>query len=153
MSIKATLLALSFIGIFGEGICQQRPIQSLYMFDPLLINPAYAGTQIQLTMTAIYRNQWVNLDGAPRTFTASMHSGFYNAKMGLGVIVGNDQIGIHNDASFYGIYSYKINLTRETTLSMGIQGGFNNIRSDYNLLSLKSQNDPNLAGVIILTFQ
>ena len=126
---------------------QQRPIQSLYMFDPLLINPAYAGNQVQLTATAIYRNQWVNLDGAPKTFTATAHSGFKKKKVGVGFILSNDQIGIHNDVGFYGCYSYKISITRKSTLAFGLQGGFNNLRSDYNKLILKSTSDPNLAGV------
>lgn len=129
-------------------LAQQRPIQSLYMFDPLLINPAYAGTQVQLSSTAIYRNQWVNLDGAPKTFTATMHSGFSQTKMGLGIILANDQIGIHSDASVYGVYSYKIKLSESASLSFGLQGGFNNLRSDYNKLNLKNQGDPNLAGVL-----
>src|SRR6267142_2747607 len=128
-------------------LAQQRPIQSLYMFDPLLINPAYAGNQIQLSATAIYRNQWVNLDGAPKTFTATAHSGFKKSKVGVGFIVSNDQIGIHNDVGLYGCYSYKISITRKSTLAFGLQGGFNNLRSDYNKLILKSVSDPNLAGV------
>lgn len=130
------------------GFSQQRPVQSLYMFDPLLINPAYAGNHVQLSATAIYRNQWVNLDGAPKTLTATIHSGFYKSRMGLGVIMGNDQIGIHNDFSFYGVYSYKLKFSNKGMLSMGIQGGFNNLRSDYTKLNIKNLNDPNLAGVL-----
>ena len=117
------------------------------MFDPLLINPAYAGNQVQLSATAIYRNQWVNLDGAPKTFTATAHTGFRKKKVGVGFILSNDQIGIHNDVGLYGCYSYKISITRKSTLAFGLQGGFNNLRSDYNKLTLKSLNDPNLAGV------
>lgn len=126
---------------------QQRPLQSLYMFDPLLVNPAYAGNQVQLSTTAIYRNQWVNLDGAPKTFTMTAHSGFKQSKVGVGFILSNDQIGIHNDVGFYGVYSYKINVTRKGTLAFGLQGGFNNLKSDYNKLIIKSQSDPNLGGV------
>lgn len=129
------------------GLAQQRPVQSLYMFDPLLINPAYAGTHVQLSGTAIYRNQWVNLDGAPKTFTATVHSGFLKTKMGLGIILSNDQIGIHNDVGVYGVYSYKIKLNKGV-LSMGLQGGFNNIRSDYNKLNIKNTGDPNLTGTV-----
>ena len=114
--IRYRLIILAILSLAGKTLAQQRPVQSLYMFDPILINPAYAGTQVQLSATAIYRNQWVNLEGAPKTVTASVHSGFYKAKMGLGVIFANDQIGIHNDASFYGIYSYKIRLTEASTL-------------------------------------
>src|SRR5690606_21861481 len=83
---------------------QQRPIQSLYMFDPLVINPAYAGTHVQFSATAIYRNQWVNFDGAPKTLTASVHSGFRNARVGLGILFGKDEIGVHSDNSLYFAY-------------------------------------------------
>jgi len=127
---------------------QQRPIQSLYMFDPLLLNPAYAGTQVQLSATAIYRNQWINLEGAPKTMTGTVHSGFLRNRLGLGLIFTDDQIGIHHDVSVYGAYAYRINLSKRTTLSMGLQGGFNNIKSDYNKLNLKNPGDPNLFGVL-----
>jgi type IX secretion system PorP/SprF family membrane protein len=120
---------------------QQRPIQSLYMFDPLLINPAYAGDHVQLSATAIYRNQWVNFPGAPRTFTGTVHSGFRKVRFGLGLIFGNDQIGVHSDNSLYFAYSYRLPLNRNTgaSLSMGLQGGFNNLKSDYGKLNPKDQ--------------
>jgi hypothetical protein len=40
---------------------QQYPGYSQYVFDGLLINPAYAGTCEVLTATALYRNQYINL--------------------------------------------------------------------------------------------
>jgi type IX secretion system PorP/SprF family membrane protein len=86
---------------------QQRPIHSLYMFDPLLINPAYTGTQVQLSATSIYRNQWVNFPGAPKTFTFSASSGFKSNRVGVGILAGNDQIGIHSENTLYLLYSYK----------------------------------------------
>ncbi len=113
---------------------QQRPLQSLYMFDPLLVNPAYAGTHVQLSGTAIYRNQWVNFDGAPKTFTGTVHSGFRKARVGLGLIFSNDQIGVHSDNSVFGVYSYKIPVSRRKNggvISMGLQAGFNVLKSDY----------------------
>jgi type IX secretion system PorP/SprF family membrane protein len=119
-------------GLLGQA--QQRPLQSLYMFDPLLVNPAYAGTQVQLSSTAIYRNQWVNFDGAPKTFTFSAHSGFRKARVGVGVIFGNDKIGVHSDNSGYLIYSYKLPLSKRKdagVISFGLQGGFNLLKSDY----------------------
>lgn len=148
MRYNTFILLLFAILVASVAHAQQRPVQSLYMFDPLLINPAYAGTQVQLSATAIYRNQWVNLDGAPKTMTASIHSGFFQSKMGLGIIFANDQIGIHNDASFYAVYSYKIKLSANSSLSFGLQGGFNNLVSDYNKLNLKTPGDVNLAGVL-----
>jgi type IX secretion system PorP/SprF family membrane protein len=141
-------LIIILTGIMASVACyaQQRPIHSLYMFDPLLINPAYAGTQVQLSGTAIYRNQWVNFPGAPKTFTASAHSGFKKARVGLGFLAANDQIGIHSENSAYFIYSYKIPLSKfnnnKSTLSFGIQGGFNNLKSDFTKLNPHDLNDP-----------
>jgi type IX secretion system PorP/SprF family membrane protein len=135
MQIMKRILIVLFVVISTTAVyAQQRPIQSLYMFDPLLINPAYAGTHVQLSATAIYRNQWVNMEGAPKTLTASIHSGFRKARVGVGLLFGKDEIGVHSDNSMYGIYSYKIPLTNrknEGVLSMGIQGGFNSLSSNY----------------------
>lgn len=128
-----------------QGWAQQRPIHSLYMFDPLLINPAYAGTQVQLSATAVYRNQWVNFPGAPKTFTASAHSGFRKSRVGVGILAGNDQIGIHNENSLYALYSYRIPMSKfdnKSSLSFGLQGGFNNLKSDFTKLNPKDATDP-----------
>jgi type IX secretion system PorP/SprF family membrane protein len=128
------------------GYAQQRPIQSLYMFDPLLLNPAYAGSQVQLSATAIYRNQWVNFPGAPKTLTASVHSGFRKARVGVGLLAGKDQIGIHDETSLYMAYAYKLPLDKYSgsTLSFGLQGGFNHLRSDFTKLNPR---DPDMYGV------
>ncbi|MBI1768433.1 MAG: type IX secretion system membrane protein PorP/SprF [Bacteroidetes bacterium] len=136
-------LTVLFLSASSLVHAQQRPLQSLYMFDPLLVNPAYAGSQVQLSATAIYRNQWVNLDGAPKTFTQTVHSGFRKYRVGLGFILSNDQIGIHNDVGFYGVYSYKLPINKKKgMLSFGLQGGFNNLRSNYALLDPKNPSDP-----------
>src|SRR5687767_13222369 len=130
--------------VWAGSYAQQRPIHSLYMFDPLLINPAYAGTQVQLSTTAIYRNQWVNFPGAPKTFTVTGHSGFRNSRVGVGIIAGRDEIGIHGENSLYLAYSYKIPIAKysKTTISFGLQGGFNDLKSDYGKLDPKSPSDP-----------
>lgn len=132
--MKKLSLILLLLWVALPGYSQQRPIHSLYMFDPLLINPAYAGTHVQLSGTAIYRNQWVNFEGAPKTFTGTIHSGFKKARVGVGLIFANDQIGVHSDNSLYGVYSYKIPLSEAKgggILSFGLQAGFNSLKSDY----------------------
>lgn len=142
MMKKLIILVMSLTTFFVWG--QQRPMQSLYMFDPLLINPAYAGNHVQLSATSIYRNQWVNFPGAPKTLTATVHSGFRGSRAGVGIIAGRDEIGIHGENSLYLAYSYKIPLSQynNTTLSFGLQGGFNDFKSDYTKLNIRDPNDP-----------
>lgn len=140
--MKKIFIILTLLAPFAVS-GQQRPMQSLYMFDPLLVNPAYAGTQAQLSATAIYRNQWVNFPGAPKTFTATAHSGFRKSRVGVGLIAGRDVIGIHGETSLYLVYSYKMPISRysKTTISFGLQGGFNDLKSDYGKLDPKSTVD------------
>jgi type IX secretion system PorP/SprF family membrane protein len=138
-------LILVLIVFSTNSIAQQRPINTLYMYDHLLINPAYAGAAVQLSATAVHRNQWVNFPGSPVTTSFTIHSGFLKSKIGIGLMVNVDKIGIHDDVGFYMAYSYKI-VTEVGTLSMGLQAGFNNLKSDFSSLNLRSNADPNLAG-------
>jgi type IX secretion system PorP/SprF family membrane protein len=142
--MKKYLVILGTFALTFAATAQQRPMQSLYMFDPLLINPAYAGTQVQLSATGIYRNQWVNFPGAPKTFTFTAHSGFRKTRAGVGIIAGRDVIGIHGENSLYFVYSYRIPLSKysKTSLSFGVQGGFNDLKSDFSKLTVQDPNDP-----------
>lgn len=122
-------------------LAQQRPVHSQYMFNPLLINPAYAGHQKQLSATMHIRNQWVNLEGAPKTQTLSAHTNIDRKNIGVGLTVYNEQIGVHNDFGIFGSYAYQIKFAK-SALSLGIQGGLNRLSSDFFKLTLKSYNDP-----------
>jgi type IX secretion system PorP/SprF family membrane protein len=117
------------------------------MFEGLVLNPAYAGTQVQISATLIHRDQWVNFPGAPVTQFFSSHSSFMRNRIGVGLQMTRDKIGIHEDLSIYGSFSYKI-MTKTGNLSMGIQGGVNSISSDFNLLNIKDQTDILLQGVV-----
>ena len=135
-----TLFTLLLIG-YTSSAQQLRPVQSLWMFDQLLINPAYAGSQVQLSATAIYRNQWVNLEGAPKTFTASVQSSLLNNRMGLGLVIGKDVIGVHENINAFASYAYKIPLYGGGSLSMGLQAGLDALQSDFTKTTV-----PNAGG-------
>jgi len=145
--IKKILRNIILILPAFTALAQQQPSTDLYMFEGLAINPAYAGTQVQLSATLIHRDQWVNFPGAPVTQYFSTHSSFMRNKIGVGLMVSQDQIGIHTDMSVYGSFSYKI-ISKGGNLSFGIQGGANQITSDFNLLNIKDQSDVILQGKI-----
>ena len=129
----------------GTLLAQQQPVTDLYLFEGLTINPAYAGSQVQFSTTLIHRDQWVNFPGSPVTDMFSVHSSFFGTRAGAGLMITNDVIGIHNDFSVYGSFAYKI-ITDVGVVSFGLQGGINNISSDFNKLNLKDQTDALLQG-------
>ena len=135
------------MGITHCGYSQQQPVTDLYLFEGLAINPAFAGAPVQLSASVIHRDQWANFPGAPVTQLFAAHSSFMSNKIGVGLLVSRDNIGIHEDFGLFGVYSYKIQM-KSANLSLGIQGGFNNISSDFTKLKLKDQNDLLLQGKI-----
>lgn len=130
--IKRVTIFFLFLSLAMPVFAQQDPMYSQYVFDGLLINPAYAGTREVLNAAALYRNQWVNIPGAPKTGVFSIDSPIKNEKVGLGLNVVVDEIGVTNHTGISGIYSYKLYFS-QSSLSFGIQAGvgfFNSTNSE-----------------------
>jgi type IX secretion system PorP/SprF family membrane protein len=144
---KTTVITL-FFGLLvstSDSLAQQRPVFSQYMFNGLVLNPAYAGNQKQWVVSLVHRDQWVNVEGSPKTQSLVTHTALENRPVGLGMIISRDQIGIHDDYSIYGSYAYKIKML-VGTLSLGLQAGFNYTQSDFERLRRFNLNDPSLSG-------
>ncbi|MEQ9442578.1 MAG: type IX secretion system membrane protein PorP/SprF [Cyclobacteriaceae bacterium] len=137
--IKSSICFLLFLpGLVSTGFGQQSAVYSQYVFNRLVINPAYAGSQDQLSITTLHRRQWDNFEGAPTTNTLVAHKSVKNKNIGVGLLASSERIGVHADQRLYLMYSYKIKLVHGT-LSMGLQGGFSRIQSDFSELNLKSE--------------
>lgn len=142
------LFLLLISGVASQTFAQQSIVYSQYIYNGLIINPAYAGTHIQLSATASYRNQWVNFEGAPQTATLGVHSAVNRSKVGLGLLITNDKLGSYTNTGVSGIYAYRIQDRRGGVLSMGLQAGFHNFKADFNDLKLRAGQDPTFSGLL-----
>lgn len=143
--MKNLLKVSVFIGLllFNSTLfSQQSPMFTHYMYNSLSINPAYAGSRDALTVTALHRSQWVNFKGAPMTQTLTLHSPIALKNIGLGLALTNDRIGILNTTSAFFSFAYKMQLTPNSKLSLGVSGGINVLQANLSSLSLDNQNDP-----------
>jgi type IX secretion system PorP/SprF family membrane protein len=132
-SIKIMLLSL----LSATGVqAQFEPQFTQYMFNEMFINPAYAGSREHLAMTALYRNQWVGMDGAPKTQTFSAHTPLRNEKIGVGLNILHEEIGVTQDFSVFGSYAYRIPM-QKGFFSMAVSGGI--IHHQEQLLEVKTQ--------------
>lgn len=141
--MKKLLISILF-SVIGTSWCfaQQSSIYTQYLFNELAINPAYAGHNGQLSMTALTRFQSLGLEGAPRTQTFSVHSPILNEKVGVGIQFYHESVGVTDQSGIYGAYSYRLQLG-EYTLSMGLQAGANFYKTKYSSLLISDPNDPN----------
>lgn len=126
---------------------QQYPVFTQYFWNELVINPAFAGNHVQLSLTAMYRNQWVNFPGAPKTFSVSGHTSLAKNKVGVGLLVNHDEIGSYKNDHIYASYAYKIHF-KQATLSMGLQAGINLLGADYSKLDLQSPGDASFYNIL-----
>tara|TARA_B100001109_G_C18864775_1_gene476428 strand:- start:10529 stop:11617 length:1089 start_codon:yes stop_codon:yes gene_type:complete len=117
-AFSSRLLALSllFTSFFlfncSSSIAQQDPQFNQYFFNPLGINPAYAGSRGMLSAVAIHRTQWVGFEGAPSSQAFAIHAPTKDKKMGLGFQLMNDVIGPKTTTAISGVYAYKVRINR-----------------------------------------
>jgi type IX secretion system PorP/SprF family membrane protein len=121
---------------------QSNALYSQYMFAMLPLNPAYAGSNENLCMTATYRKQWMDIDGAPSTQLFTANSPIKNKKVALGFSAIHDKIGVTSKTGFYGAYAYRINFNNKSKLSFGLQAGLVNLITRLSQLQTKLPNDP-----------
>lgn len=134
-----TLCILSLM-ISEAAYGQQDAKFNQYMFNPLGINPAYAGSKEALSVVGLFRNQWVGFEGAPTTQTFAIHGPFKRKKMGLGFQITNDNIGPRNNITAEIDYAYRIPFAGGK-LGFGLGLGFQYMTFDWNKISYKDQGD------------
>ena len=141
------ILSLLVLMATASTVAQQDPNYIFYRYSMNLVNPAYAGASESSELGLNIRNQWVGVEGAPET--QSLFFGTHIGKnIGLGISVINDKTFIERQTSIMIDVSYRINLSRFTTLFFGIKAG----ASSYNvntagLTSFGIGSDPSLTGL------
>lgn len=110
------------------GYSQMEPQFSQNMFNPLVVNPGFAGSTGRINLVAVDRHQWVGLIGAPRTTVVGADMGLRNLfgnPGGVGLVVMNDEIGFFRNITIQGsiAQSYFIGDGR---LSVGLNLGIIN---------------------------
>lgn len=137
------LLAAMFVIL--QGYAQQHPLFSQYMFNGLVINPAYTGSHESMTATLAARSQWTGLKGAPQTQVASLHSPLKFSRSAAGAVLVHDNVSVINQYTAYGTYAYRIPVSKTGKLSVGAQAGLTYYQanlSELNIITQNGQADP-----------
>ena len=148
-AVSILLLGLSSVSLLG----QQDAQYTQYMYNTISINPAYAGSRDVLSIVGLHRNQWVGIEGAPRTNTLALHTPLgASRRVGLGASVINDEIGPMDETYMSVDFSYTIPTSETGKLSFGLKGTAQLVNVDFNKLSRSDQNDPEYARDIDNSF-
>jgi len=125
-----------------QSSAQQEPLFTQYMFNTLIVNPAYAGTRDALNINTLTRYQWVGVEGAPKTYSLGLHTPLYQKNVGVGFTFINDNTGPIS-TNYLGLnYAYRIKINKKLTLSMGLKGGIHWYNSNLTSLETTDPTDP-----------
>jgi type IX secretion system PorP/SprF family membrane protein len=141
--MKTIKLIIIFLAMtFCQSLfAQYVPVTSQYLFNGLVINPAYAGSQDALSVSLSHRSQWVGFDGAPNTQNVSFHGPLKNENIAVGGMFYRDAIGVTVENAFYGTYAYRMRVS-EGFFSLGLSAGVSMFNSDWTKVPVTDPNDP-----------
>jgi len=170
--MKKKLFILPLLFITAAGFAQQRPHYTQYILNQYIVNPALTGIENYVDLKISTRDQWVGLNGAPKTSYLTVHAPIgkkdyrtnatsyeipgqnprgkyywenYTAAEphhGIGLAVINDRTGSFNRFSANLSYAYHLGLTPTTNLSAGIYGGITNVSLDKSKQDFSGNGDP-----------
>ena len=78
------IFILTTVVLHFHVVAQLEPMYSQYMFNMMNVNPAYAGSRGVPNLTALFRNQWSGMPGAPKTGNVSFDMPFATNNSAIG---------------------------------------------------------------------
>ncbi len=125
------IILLPLLGLHA----QQDAQYTQYMYNTMSVNPAYAGSREVISVTAIHRNQWVGIDGAPVSQSLNLHAPVGAAnKVGLGLSIINDKIGPSQETLADLNFSYTLKTSEKNRLALGIKAGVHLLDVNFDRL-------------------
>jgi type IX secretion system PorP/SprF family membrane protein len=120
----------SVSGLFAQDF----PLHTQYMYNKGAINPGFIGVKGKMSFLLMHRSQWVNVDGAPMSTNLAYEYPFERAAFGLAIDY--DQIGPLTQYTGNLQFSYNIELSYTTFLSLGINAGAYNKELNIDKLNV-----------------
>ena len=127
----------------GSISAQQQSLHTMFMYNKLLVNPAYAGYHEHPCATAHVREQWIGFDGAPKTQSLSFHGPLSSQRIGIGFNIQRRSIGVSSSTTIDGIYDYRFPVGTGV-LSLGVQASARFLEVDYTDPNVRTVQDINL---------
>lgn len=145
-NLRNLTLALALGSIPMAAMAQQEVMVSQYMFNGLFLNPAYAGSHGYFSSSLLHRAQWLQVEGAPRTSMAAIDGSLMDGRMGVGLSIVHDQIGVSRDLDISGHYAYHLRLNERSKLALGLRAGVSVYSARLDQLVYWDDNDPLYQG-------
>jgi type IX secretion system PorP/SprF family membrane protein len=152
--VRTLVLSLCFYSFMTAVRTQAQDVEfSQHIFNPVYLNPGFAGASGGPRFVLNYRSQWPALSKAFVTYTASYDQHFSSINSGVGFQILSDKQanGLLKQTGVTGTYNYLLRVSNNTGLRMGFRAGMNQIRVEWSQLLFNDQFDQSTAQPINAT--
>lgn len=143
------LLLVALVGFMTFGPAPQQALAqdaefSQFYSNPLLLNPAFAGTARGPRVVMSHRDQWPAMSGGFVTQAVGYDQQFSSISGGLGLVVMTDQAAVNTleTTRITGMYSYQQAISRKLSLRMALEASYQQKQLDWSKLSFGDMIDP-----------
>lgn len=141
-TVQKILMVVTTTFYIGTTIAQQEAQFTQYLDNMIYYNPAYAGSNDMLSISALHRQQWAGFKGAPMSTTLGINTPLRYDNIGIGMSLLNDKVGPTNNTWINADVSYSLKFKRHKgRLSFGLKGGVNLLNGDINQLYKQDDSD------------
>jgi type IX secretion system PorP/SprF family membrane protein len=170
--MKKKIFFLPVLFVCVQVMAQQRPHYTQYILNNYILNPALSGIENYMDIKVSVRDQWIGLNGAPKTTYISMQGPigkkdyrtsstsfrvpgenprgkFYwenytaaDPHHGIGMTIINDRTGSFNRFTADLTYAYHLGLNPTTNLSAGFSAGITRVGIDKTKNDFTGYGDP-----------
>lgn len=128
------------------GVAQNDIAFSKYIDSQGVLNPAFSGTKNAANGLLVYRDQWMGIEGAPISCAININTPLKKQKMGIGLTVLSEKIGMRTQTDINLSYSYITRINSKSHFSLGLRGGVRNYYFAKTKAKLNNMDDPFFYG-------
>lgn len=127
------LISFSFLLCLPHLWSQQEAQFTQFMHYRQGLNPGFVGSEENINIMVMSRNQWLGLEGAPQTQLISVTAPILNQRIGVGGNILRQTIGVTDFYTLDGMYSYRLKVPRGF-LGIGLQASIRLLQADFTSL-------------------
>jgi type IX secretion system PorP/SprF family membrane protein len=119
-----TAVSILTMAMAGQTQAQQYPLRYMYDQYRYTVNPAALKIGEGVGIHTAFGNDWYNEASNNTFYGLGVEGGFFYGKMGLGLILSQENIGLLRHSNVKLAYAYRVRLKAEHWLTFGISAGF-----------------------------
>ena len=148
--IVRIILLLSFVLLVFYTKAQQIPSSNQYLVNRYLIAPSYAGHDGKSQVFIGYRDNWRNIENAPKTSLITAYVPV-SEKVWMGAQIISDNAGVFNNIYAQLSYTYHLEIGYKKMIYFGMWGSMFQNKITLTDAIVSDPNDPLLQGHTELT--